>query len=137
MDSCVVLILLSSTITLSTAGVVRLVDGGRRCAGRVEIIYNGQWGTVCEDGWHMTDAAVVCRELGCGEAVDITGSSVFGPGSGVFWIYGRACDGSESTVKTCGGRNMKQFKTDCDHTNDVGTVCSGKLDQPSQITLML
>ncbi|KAL6460100.1 hypothetical protein MHYP_G00318590 [Metynnis hypsauchen] len=123
MDSCVILILLSFTITLTTSDNVRLTDGGRRCAGRVEIISNGKRGTVCDDGWHMADAAVLCRELGCGEAVDIPENSLFGPGSGVFWIYGRACDGSESRVKTCGGRDIK-LKSNCNHTSDVGTICS-------------
>ena len=43
---------------------VRLVDGLTPHDGRVEICFNGLWGSVCDDRWDARDAQVVCRQLG-------------------------------------------------------------------------
>ncbi len=47
-----------------TEGEVRLADGATNLEGRVEICFNNEWGTVCDEMWDTTDAVVVCRQLG-------------------------------------------------------------------------
>uniref|UniRef100_A0A3B1J2P4 SRCR domain-containing protein n=1 Tax=Astyanax mexicanus TaxID=7994 RepID=A0A3B1J2P4_ASTMX len=112
-------------LTHCYTGSVRLVDGGGRCAGRVEVLYRGQWGTVCDDYWDMKDAAVMCRELGCGEAVDTFHESYFGSGSGPIWMDNVHCSGSESTLINCESAGWGVHN--CDHSKDAGVICSGKL----------
>ena len=42
----------------------RLVGGDTEASGRVEVSYNGVWGTVCDDNFNQQAADMVCRSLG-------------------------------------------------------------------------
>ena len=49
------------------SGDVRLIDSFGSTdtrIGRLEVYYNGQWGTVCQDNFGINDARVACRQLG-------------------------------------------------------------------------
>uniref|UniRef100_A0A673KPI7 Soluble scavenger receptor cysteine-rich domain-containing protein SSC5D n=1 Tax=Sinocyclocheilus rhinocerous TaxID=307959 RepID=A0A673KPI7_9TELE len=106
-----------------------ILSGGEgRCSGRLEVYHNAVWGSVCDDQWDISDAQVVCRQLGCGAALRADGNSVFGAGSGPVWMSYVVCTGSESTLKNCGSTGWG--KSSCDHSKDAGVRCSVSLKSP-------
>ncbi|XP_070188952.1 neurotrypsin-like [Littorina saxatilis] len=48
---------------------VRLVGGGDWSEGRLEVMINGRWGTVWNDGFGVSDAIVACRQLHGGDTL--------------------------------------------------------------------
>ena len=45
-------------------GTIRLMGGVTKREGRVEICHQHQWGSICDNGWGVSDSQVVCRQLG-------------------------------------------------------------------------
>lgn len=62
---------------------LRLVGPGNRPEeGRLEVLYQGQWGTVCDDDFTLQEATVACRQLGFEGALTWAHSAKYGPGEG-------------------------------------------------------
>ena len=129
--------------------------GGNKFEGRVEVCQDGQWKTVCNDGWGDREARVVCRQLGFAEdrrrsellhktsiqtlimifiamALSITADRV----TNVTRLFGSA-EPSQDIVRKrwgCNGSERKLFscpkdnrsESACGHDRDAGVFCYGK-----------
>ena len=101
---------------------VRLVDGSTQYEGRVEVYYNDKWGTVCNDGWDLNDAQVVCRQLGFGTAIAARSEAFYGKGSDQIWLDNVNCIGTELTIENCSHNGWGI--ENCAHREDAGVKCS-------------
>ncbi|XP_039203215.1 deleted in malignant brain tumors 1 protein-like [Crotalus tigris] len=111
-----------TSVECSDPNEVRLVNGTSRCSGRVEVLHNQQWGTVCDDGWELTNAQVVCRELGCGIALSAPRGAKYGKGNDPIWLDDVKCKGTEASLRDC--RLKSWGEHNCNHGEDAGAMCS-------------
>ena len=87
----------------------------------MEALYNGTWGTVCDDSWDLTDARVMCRQLGCGAALSAPAQSYLGGGSGHVMLDDVRRTGNEARLRQRTHNGC--FSHSCRHP--AGGVCSG------------
>ena len=88
--------------------------------GRVEVLHNGAWGTVCGFGWDLQEATVVCRQLGYGRGVPA--HYAFG-GIGTIWYSNVNCNGSEASLTQCDHHGGEDF---CVLSEDAGVICASE-----------
>ena len=102
-------------------GDLRLRGGTTAREGRLEIYHNDQWGTVCDRGFGITDANVVCRQLGLPGALEAKDAAFFGQGGGPTHLDEVVCLGSETRLTDCNSAGWGI--EDCSHSEDVGVIC--------------
>ena len=95
------------------------MNGRNSAEGRIEVFVRGRWGTVCDDGFDIKDAHVMCRMLGLSPAQRI---AKYGSGSGQIWLDDVNCKGSETSVNECSHSGIGSHN--CGHGEDIGVICT-------------
>ncbi|XP_041475678.1 deleted in malignant brain tumors 1 protein-like [Lytechinus variegatus] len=115
---------------------VRLIDGANDAEGRVEVLHDGSWGTICDVWWDLSDARVVCRMLGYDGALKAPRTARFGRGSGRILLRNVNCEGTEDNLADCAHPGIGRYTNLCTHSRDAGAVCySGINPDPLQVRL--
>ncbi|XP_021368435.1 deleted in malignant brain tumors 1 protein-like [Mizuhopecten yessoensis] len=104
-------------------GVQVRLAGGKRHYGRVEVSYDGTWGTICDYDWTKYDARVLCKQLGFSDGRSYK-QSYYGPGTGPVYLSGMFCDSSESSLLSCPSRGWNKAQYYCkQHGHDASAYC--------------
>uniref|UniRef100_A0A3Q1H2L3 Lysyl oxidase homolog n=1 Tax=Acanthochromis polyacanthus TaxID=80966 RepID=A0A3Q1H2L3_9TELE len=107
---------------LKISSNVRLKGGSRVGEGRVEVLKDNEWGTVCDDRWNLQSASVVCRELGFGSAKEALTGGRLGQGMGPIYMNEVKCVGQERSIWNCPFKNITS--EDCHHMEDAAVRCN-------------
>ena len=103
---------------------VRLADGSLLSEGRVEVFAFWSWGMVCDDGWDLSDASVVCRQLGFrAGALEASSRARFGRSRGLILLDDVSCEGDEDQLAQCTHQGLGLHN--CHHGEEAGVICNG------------
>ncbi|XP_041484997.1 lysyl oxidase homolog 2B-like [Lytechinus variegatus] len=83
-----------------------LVGGDKSTKGRVLVNRDGQWGSICADGWNLANANVICAELGYGPARRLLDSPKFPPGPKRYLFREVRCSSSDTNILGCSMKHM-------------------------------
>ena len=98
---------------------MRLSEGSSSHEGRIEVYYNGEWGTVCSNGWDDNDSRVVCAQLGYKSSTIL---KEFVPGTGKILLDNVMCSSTDVVLANCGHYGVG-ITINCDHSKDVAIKC--------------
>lgn len=108
---------------------IRLLGGATEHEGRLQVYLNKTWGTVCDYGWSIIDAALVCHQLGLAlNPLDWRMQRSEVPSAGttedVLLSHVRCTEQDTDVTKCRAERASKgEFFNSCSHDHDVGLRC--------------
>ncbi|XP_018427288.1 PREDICTED: deleted in malignant brain tumors 1 protein-like [Nanorana parkeri] len=80
---------------------LRLVGGARECQGRLEVFYNGSWGSVCSNLMSSHAVSVICQQLNCGTSGQLENPFTYGSGGAPYWLDLIDCRSRDGSLGEC------------------------------------
>lgn len=105
-----------------TEGEVILGGGTAPGTGNVIVFHNGRLWSVCDDGWNLQAAKVVCRSLGYPHALGHTSQSYFGQPRHSIGLDNVQCHGDEASIFDC--QHEPFGSHNCDQREAAGVFCA-------------
>lgn len=97
-----------------------MAEGDGRCSGIPEVSHYGTWRKLNNYYFYYRSMMLLCRELDCGDAVDVT----FRTDLRHVPLLDLECDGRESALSEC---KPQDVNAPPDHQNiSIAVVCSGE-----------
>ena len=118
-----VFLLLPSLNFAQDNGALRLVGGDTENEGRLEVYYDGQWGTICDDSFNWVDANVLCSQMGFERAARLYYRAGAGRGDEAqpIWIDQINCPNGAASILDCEHNGWGEHN--CEHREDAGVKC--------------
>lgn len=106
---------------------VRLLGGRNEREGRLQVKINNKWGTVCDYGWNLINAALVCHQLGLvlnpdDWRLERNEIPLAGTSEEILLSYVQ-CTRQDTDITQCKAEGLDDFENSCTHENDVGIRC--------------
>ncbi|XP_017774038.1 PREDICTED: protein bark beetle isoform X2 [Nicrophorus vespilloides] len=106
---------------------IRLLGGKSPTEGRLQVKVNNNWGTVCNYGWTIKDASLVCQQLGYTlnpQDWFLERNQIPEAGLNESPILSNVqCTEYDTDLTKCRAEIVSDFENSCNHDNDVGIRC--------------
>lgn len=100
----------------------------------MEVFYGGLWGTVSAKKWDLTDAMVLCRQLGFTKAHGTYNKKP--KGKRVIWFTDFECQGSEATLGQCKHNLLARAFSSYDKALDVFAHCGEDVESKTGLSIV-
>lgn len=105
------------------------LENSNNCSGRLQVFYNGTWGSVCSNSMTRKTMSLACKELGCGDIQTLETQLPSGRLSGPAWLDRVECGETNTSFWQCPSAPWNPQSCD-DLRDETHITCNGNSELP-------